>query len=108
MARRVHAFAEEHLGVLAREGVRSPSVTALENTRKLEIPRLLAEMERRGFRLAAGYGALKSATFRIGHLGDLTVGETEDMLAALAIGHLGDLTVGETEDMLAALAEVIA
>ncbi len=85
MAARVHAFAEEHLGILAREGARSPSVTALENTRGLDIPRVLVEMERGGFRLAAGYGALKSATFRIGHLGDLTVTETDEMLAALTV-----------------------
>lgn len=83
MAARVQAFGEEHLDILARAGSRSPSVSALENTRGLDVPAVLAEMERRGYRLAAGYGALKGATFRIGHLGDLTVTETDAMLAEL-------------------------
>ena len=84
MAGLVRTFAEERLGVLAQEGARSPSVTAVENTTGLDCDALLGRMEERGFRLAAGYGALRGATFRVGHLGDLSVGETEQMLGALA------------------------
>ena len=43
----------------------------------------LAAVERRGFRIADGHGALAGATFRIGHMGDVTVGETDALLAAL-------------------------
>ena len=83
MARRVVAWAEARFAVLARPGARSPTVTALENTRGLDVPALLAAVERRGFRIADGHGALAGATFRVGHMGDVTVEETDALLAAM-------------------------
>jgi len=83
MARRVQTWATERFAVLAREDARSPTVTAVENTRGLDVARLLAAVELRGFRIADGHGALAGATFRIGHMGDVTVAETEALLAAL-------------------------
>jgi aspartate aminotransferase-like enzyme len=91
MARLVEAWADERFAVLARPGARSPTVTAIENTRALDVPRLLAAVERRGFRIADGHGALAGATFRIGHMGDVTVAETKTLLAAMdeAIAEIG-------------------
>jgi predicted phosphoserine aminotransferase len=40
-------------------------------------------METRGFTIGAGYGKLKDATIRIGHMGDHTVAGLEALLAAL-------------------------
>jgi predicted phosphoserine aminotransferase len=40
-------------------------------------------MEARGFTIGAGYGKLKDATIRIGHMGDHTVAGLEALLAAL-------------------------
>lgn len=83
MAHLVGAWADERFAVLARPGARSPTVTAIENTRALDVPRLLAAVERRGFRIADGHGALAGATFRVGHMGDVTVAETSALLAAM-------------------------
>ena len=47
------------------------------------MPRLLAAVERRGFRIADGHGALAGATFRIGHLGDVTPADLARLLPAL-------------------------
>jgi predicted phosphoserine aminotransferase len=41
------------------------------------------QMKARGFVIASGYKALKETSFRIGHMGDHTVGEVEAVLAAL-------------------------
>ncbi len=91
MARRVTAWADERFAVFAKDGARSPTVTAVENTRGIDVPKLLAAVERRGFRIADGHGALAGATFRIGHMGDVTVAETEALLGALdeALRELG-------------------
>jgi len=83
MAERVRAWAEERFAVLAQVGARSPTVTVVENTRALDVPRLLSSVEERGFRIADGYGVLKGATFRIGHMGDVTPEQVEALLAAL-------------------------
>lgn len=91
MARRVQAWATERFAVFARDGARSPTVTAVENTRGIDVPRLLAAVEHRGFRIADGHGPLAGATFRVGHMGDVTVAETEALLAAMeeAVGEVG-------------------
>lgn len=83
MASRVQRWAQERFAVLATEGARSPTVTAIENTRGLDVPRLLAAVERRGFRIANGHAAFAGATFRVGHMGDVTVAETDALLAAI-------------------------
>ena len=36
-----------------------------------------------GYTIGAGYGTLKDATIRIGHMGDHTVAEVEKLLGAL-------------------------
>jgi aspartate aminotransferase-like enzyme len=58
-------------------------VTVIENTRALDVPRLLAAVERRGFRIADGHGPLAGATFRIGHLGDVAPEDLARLFPAL-------------------------
>ena len=41
------------------------------------------EMKRRGFTLGGGYGAWKASTFRIGHMGDISLASLEAMLDEL-------------------------
>lgn len=41
------------------------------------------EMKKRGFTLGGGYGQWKDTTFRIGHMGDISVADLEAMLDAL-------------------------
>lgn len=79
----VLAWAETRFPVLADEGVRSPTVTALEIAPDLPVERWFAAVEARGFRIAPGYGALRGATCRIGHLGDVTREQTEALLSIL-------------------------
>ena len=83
MAATAQAWAARRFAVLPREGARSPAVTVIENTVALDVPRLLAAVERRGFRIADGHGALAGATFRIGHLGDVTPADLARLLPAL-------------------------
>ncbi len=42
------------------------------------------EMKRRGYTLGGGYGQWKDTTFRIGHMGDISLADLEEMLDALA------------------------
>jgi aspartate aminotransferase-like enzyme len=83
MAQLVQTWATARFALFAEDGARSPTVTAVENTRGIDVPRLLAAVERRGFRIADGHGALAGATFRVGHMGDVTVDETNSLLAAM-------------------------
>ena len=71
------------LEILAPEGYRSPTVTTIRAPEGWTGPRLAAAVKQRGFQIATGYGRLKDETFRIGHMGDHTVDELEELLDVL-------------------------
>jgi aspartate aminotransferase-like enzyme len=60
----------------------SPSVTALMPER-ITSTDLLAAMRGRGYTLGGGYGKWKENTFRIGHMGDITIEDLDAMLDVL-------------------------
>ncbi|MBC7790238.1 MAG: alanine--glyoxylate aminotransferase family protein [Anaerolineae bacterium] len=72
------------LKMLAPEGFRSPTVSCIRlpdgAPTGTEVTR---RMKARGFTIAAGYGTLKDATFRIGHMGDHSVDELNVLLGEL-------------------------
>ena len=71
------------LSVLAPEGFRSPTVTAVRMPEgKSSVP-VVAALKEAGIVIGGGYGKLKELTFRIGHMGDHTVTELETVLEAL-------------------------
>jgi predicted phosphoserine aminotransferase len=70
--------------ILAPAGYRSPTVTCIRAPKGWSGPRVAAEARARGFQIATGYGRLKDDSFRIGHMGDHTVDELDDLLNALA------------------------
>ncbi|HET8654562.1 MAG TPA: alanine--glyoxylate aminotransferase family protein [Longimicrobiaceae bacterium] len=88
MAERCWEWTEEYgarrgLSVLAPEGRRSPTVTTIRLPEGLTGPEITAALKRRGFTIASGYGKLRDATIRIGHMGDHTVDELDHLLVAL-------------------------
>ncbi|HEV2131044.1 MAG TPA: alanine--glyoxylate aminotransferase family protein [Longimicrobiaceae bacterium] len=88
MAERCWRWAEEvgarrGLQVLAPEGRRSPTVTALTVPEDLPPRLLVGGLRERGYTIGAGYGQLKESTIRIGHMGDHTVEELDALLDQL-------------------------
>lgn len=61
----------------------SRSVTALKPHR-LSGPDVVARMKERGFTLGGGYGEWREETFRIGHMGDLSLDDLDSMLDVFA------------------------
>lgn len=60
----------------------SNTVSALKPLHKTP-DEIKAEMKRRGFTLGGGYGQWKESTFRIGHMGDMTLSDVNAMLDVL-------------------------
>jgi predicted phosphoserine aminotransferase len=89
MAKRTYQWVDEmsergiKLEVLAPQGYRSPSVTCIKLPEPFSGSRLSSEVKARGYVIASGYGALKDKTFRIGHMGDHTVAELDELLGVL-------------------------
>jgi len=69
------------LGILAREGSRAPTATAI--TYPGDCAALLAALAKRGYVIGPGYGELGKSSVRIGHMGDHTLAATRKLLHAL-------------------------
>ncbi len=80
MAAMVQTWAEEHFELFSAEGHRSRTVTAILNTKEIDIPALNAHLAQHDMTLANGYGPLKDKTFRIGHMGDTQPSDIEELL----------------------------
>jgi aspartate aminotransferase-like enzyme len=70
--------------VVAPEGHRSPTVTAVQVPDGVSAPSIVDAVKEQGWVIGGGYGKLKSTTFRIGHMGEHTVDELEELLSVLA------------------------
>jgi aspartate aminotransferase-like enzyme len=71
------------LTVLAPEGERSATVTCIVLPEGVSGPTVVSAMKDLGFVIGGGYGKLKERTIRIGHMGDHSVVELEDVLEGL-------------------------
>ncbi len=78
----VRERADRGLSLLAAEGFRSPTVTAVVLPPGVPGQAVVGALKRAGFTIGSGYGKLKEHTIRIGHMGDHTVQELETLLAA--------------------------
>ena len=83
MAERTQAWALDHFDLLAPEGFRSRTVTAILNTRKLDVGALNAHLAAHDMAIAGGYGALRETTFRIGHMGEIQPADLDRLLSAI-------------------------
>ncbi|MGH7589999.1 MAG: hypothetical protein ACREL2_01055, partial [Gemmatimonadales bacterium] len=71
------------LGILAHAGQRSATVTAISLPAGGSGTVVVEALRRRGYVIGAGYGKLREATIRIGHMGDHTVAGLDRCLEEL-------------------------
>jgi aspartate aminotransferase-like enzyme len=85
MAARVRGWAAGRGLALAGSGIleRSPTVTALLLPDGVEADRVRGAMRARGIDISTGRGAHGGSALRIGHLGDIRMGDVERTLATL-------------------------
>ncbi|MEZ4672032.1 MAG: alanine--glyoxylate aminotransferase family protein [Anaerolineae bacterium] len=71
------------MGVFSQEGYRSPTVTTVSNGRNINVDDMAKFMGGKGFSMDKGYGKIKGKTFRIAHMGDMSVSTLEEVLSGL-------------------------
>jgi aspartate aminotransferase-like enzyme len=86
MANRVRDWARKHFELFADERYLSNTVTAIKNVKEISVGDLNKQLGERGFMISNGYGSLKEKTFRIAHMGDLTLADIEKLL-----GHIDEI-----------------
>jgi len=80
-----HAWAlDRGFGLFAQEGYRSPTVTSIDNRQRgMDVNAMAAFMREKYFVMDKGYGNIKGQTFRIGHMGDMTIETVQEILDGL-------------------------
>lgn len=82
MAEMARRWASEHLGLFP-SGSYSNTVTCVNNTAGKAFEEIDGKLAASGYQISEGYGKLKQATFRIGHMGDLTTAELSGLLSVM-------------------------
>jgi predicted phosphoserine aminotransferase len=80
MAAAAQAWAAERFDLFAAEGFRSRTLTAIRNTREIDVAALNSHLAAHGMAIANGYGPLKGRTFRIGHMGEIQPADLDELL----------------------------
>jgi aspartate aminotransferase-like enzyme len=89
MARRTWGWVDEMKGkgvnveVLAPEGYRSPCVTTIKTPYPEGGPAIVKAMAAKGWVIGGGYGKMKPSSIRIGHMGDHSLEELNELLGVL-------------------------
>ena len=80
MAEYVRTWAKQYFDLFPEPDYESVTLTAVANTRGISVAQLNDELGKRGKTISNGYGNLKEKTFRIAHMGDLTLDEIKELL----------------------------
>ncbi len=83
MARFTRDWARRYFALFAEPGYESVTLTTATNTRGISVKDLNSELGKRGMQISNGYGDLKEKTFRIAHMGDLTLADMKEVTAAI-------------------------
>ncbi|MFX1238386.1 MAG: pyridoxal-phosphate-dependent aminotransferase family protein [Promethearchaeota archaeon] len=72
------------LEMFPETGYESNTVSTMKNSLNIDFSKMISTMLEKGYRIVNGYGDLVNKTFRIGHMGEITIPELEEMLKILA------------------------
>ncbi|MBY9008192.1 MAG: alanine--glyoxylate aminotransferase family protein [Candidatus Lokiarchaeota archaeon] len=65
------------------KGYESDTVSTMKNSINIDFEKMISTLLTKGYRIVNGYGSLKNKTFRIGHMGEITINELDNMLEVL-------------------------
>jgi aspartate aminotransferase-like enzyme len=77
----VRAWAKKNFALFAPEEYASNTLTTVKNTRRIDVSKVInAIQQKHNTVFGNGYGKLKGETFRIAHMGDINMGDLEELL----------------------------
>jgi len=71
------------LEMFPEKGYESNTVSTIKNSLNLDISKMVSMLLEKGYRIVNGYGELVEKTFRIGHMGEISLEDLEKMLKVL-------------------------
>jgi aspartate aminotransferase-like enzyme len=83
MAEYTRAWAKKHFALFPVEQFSSQTLTTITNTKNINVGNLNSELGKIGLQISNGYGDLKEKTFRIAHMGELTMADIKEVTDAI-------------------------
>jgi aspartate aminotransferase-like enzyme len=83
MAEYTRAWAKKNFALYPEEKYASLTLTTITNTRNISVKALNDALGKVAMQISNGYGDLKEKTFRIAHMGELTMADVKEVIAAI-------------------------
>ncbi len=83
MAEYTRAWAKKHFALYPEEHHASVTLTTITNTTGFSVKALNDALGKQGMQISNGYGDLKEKTFRIAHMGELTLADVKEVTGAI-------------------------
>ncbi|UCG41811.1 MAG: alanine--glyoxylate aminotransferase family protein [candidate division WOR-3 bacterium] len=84
MAKFTQEWVKKHFALFAEPGYESVTLTTADNNKGINVADLNKQLAEKGLQISNGYGKqLKEKTFRIAHMGDLTVDDMKEVTGAI-------------------------
>ncbi|MFO7650081.1 MAG: alanine--glyoxylate aminotransferase family protein, partial [bacterium] len=83
MAKFTRDWVAKYFAPFAEPGYESVTLTTAANSRNISVKDLNGELAKLGMQISNGYGDLKEKTFRIAHMGDLTMDDMKEVTSAI-------------------------
>ena len=83
MADYTRAWAKTNFALYPEERYASVTLTTITNTKNISVKALNDALGKMGMQISNGYGDLKEKTFRIAHMGELTMADVKEVTAAI-------------------------
>lgn len=83
MAQIVRQWAKDNFELFPEEKYASVTLTAVKNTKGINVSELNKKLGERGYMISNGYGDLKDITFRIAHMADTTIDDIKKLLEVI-------------------------
>jgi aspartate aminotransferase-like enzyme len=83
MAEYTRTWAKKYFALFPVEKYSSQTLTTITNTRNVNVSELNSALGKQGLQISNGYGDLKEKTFRIAHMGELTMSDIKEVTLAI-------------------------
>lgn len=84
LGKRTRMWAQDmNIEMFSEKGYESNTVSTMKNTLNIDYAEMVNRMLSKGYRIVNGYGSLVNKTFRIGHMGELSLKDLDNMLKIL-------------------------
>ncbi|MFH2003282.1 MAG: alanine--glyoxylate aminotransferase family protein [Bacteroidota bacterium] len=83
MAEYTRAWAKKHFALFPEEKFSSQTLTTITNTKNISVADLNSALGKMGLQISNGYGDLKEKTFRIAHMGELTMADIKEVTSVI-------------------------